>query len=140
MPRTEMASPVMAVEQFRREHGDVETWSTVDLEVYQNLLEIALAHGPIGGLGARAYRRTTAVAVIAYAAVLYAVTTLASAIRGPRTTWLDYHLAYVLVGPGRRADDRLRYGGDLLIRQRIIHAGARVRGEVDRLAARLHRH
>lgn len=137
---TELVSrSVLAVEQFRQEHGDLGSWSSVDWEVHQNLMEIALAHGPIGGLRARTGRRTVAAGVFAYAFVLYAVTELASAIRGPQMTRLGYHLTYVVSGPARRADDRLRYSGDLRFRSQIIRVGIRVRGEVDRLSARLHR-
>ncbi|MFC9223171.1 hypothetical protein ACFT8W_21000 [Streptomyces hygroscopicus] len=134
-----VSRPVMAVEKFVQEHGDLETWSSVDWEVYQNLTEIAVAHGPIGGRRQKAGRRTAAVAVVAYALALYAVTELMSAIRGPQPTRLDFHLAYVVRGPGRRTDDRLRYSGDLLVREQIIRVGVRFRSTVDRLAARLAR-
>lgn len=136
---TELVSrPVLAVEQFRQEHGDVDSWSSADWEVHQNLMEIALAHGPIGNLRARVARRTMAAGVFAYAFVLYAVTEVMSAIRGPQMTRLGFHLAYVVSGPARRADDRLHYSGDLRFRQQIIRVGIRCRGEVDRLSARLH--
>ncbi|MBZ3918119.1 hypothetical protein [Streptomyces acidiscabies] len=137
---TELVSrPVMAVEQFRQEHGDVDSWSSVDWEVHQNLMEIAVAHGPIGGLRATAGRRAVAVVVFGYAFVLYAVTELTSAIRGPQPTRLVFHLARVGRGPGCRADDRLRYSGDLRFRQQIIRLAVRGTGAVDRMSARLNR-
>ncbi|MCS0606036.1 hypothetical protein NX794_33230 [Streptomyces sp. LP11] len=140
MSSTDLISrPVLAIERFRQEHGDVVSWSPVDWEVHQNLVEIALAHGPIGNLRARATRRTAAASIFAYAFVLYAVTEVASAIRGPQMTRLGFHLAYVVNGPARRADARLHYSGDLRFRQQILRVGIRVRGEVDRLSARLHR-
>ncbi len=134
-----VSRPVMAVEKFVQEHGDVETWSSVDWEVHQNLTEIALAHGPIGSRRQKAGRRATAVVVFGYAFVLYAVTELVSAIRGPQPMRLHFHLARVGRGPGRRADDRLRYSGDLVFRQQVIRVALRSGEAVDRLAARLAR-
>ncbi|MGW1037874.1 hypothetical protein ACWD4Z_37520 [Streptomyces antibioticus] len=138
MSSTELVSrPVMAVEQFRQEHGDIDSWSSVDWEVHQNLVDIALFHGPIGNRRARAARRTAAASVFAYVFVLYAVTEVVSAIRGPQRTRLAIHLGYIASGPARRADARLHYSGDLRFRQQILRVGLRVRGEVDRLSARL---
>lgn len=134
-----VSRPAMALEKSRQNRGDIENWSSVDWEVDLNLAEIAVAHGPIGSRRQKAGRRTAAVAVCAYAFALYAVTELVSAICGPQPTRLDYHLTYVVRGPGRRADDRLRFSGDLLFRQRIIRVGIRVNGAIDRLAARLAR-
>jgi hypothetical protein len=102
-------------------------------------MEIALAHGPIGGLRATAGRRTVAVVVFGYAFVLYAATELVSAVRGHQPTRLVFHLTRVGRGPGRRADDRLRHSGDLRFRQQIIRLAVRGTGVVDRLSARLHR-
>lgn len=134
-----VSKPAMDVQRFRDEHGDVCTWSEVDWEVHQNLLEIALAHRPIGGLWEKTSRRTAALAVFAYALALYAVTELTSSTRGPQPPRLQYQLAFLVSGPGRRADDRLRYSGDLRFRQQIIQVGIRFLSEVDRLSARLHR-
>ncbi|WP_055523177.1 hypothetical protein [Streptomyces graminilatus] len=135
-----VSRPVMAVEKFVQEHGDVETWSSVDWEVHQNLTEIAVAHGPIGSRRQKVSRRTAAVAVLTYAMVLYAVTEIVSAIRGPRVmTELDYHLNNVIAGPLARAEDCLRFSGDLLVRQRIWRNGYRAVAAIDRLTARLAR-
>ncbi|MEK8175053.1 hypothetical protein NKH77_56145 [Streptomyces sp. M19] len=99
-----VSKPAMDLERFRRAHGDVRTWSSTDWEVYQVLTEIALAHGPVGGLRDKVRRRSVAVAVTAYAAALYTVISLASAIRGPQPDRLDRHLDKVVHGPsaGRR--------------------------------------
>jgi len=134
-----VSRPVMAVEKFVQEHGDVETWSSVDWEVHQNLTEIAVAHGPIGSRRQKAGRRAAAVVVFGYAFALYAVTELMSAIRGPQATWLDFHLTRVGRGPGLRTDDRLRYSGDFVFRQQVIRVAIRGTSAVDRLAARLAR-
>ncbi|MEV8107814.1 hypothetical protein [Streptomyces sp. NPDC088135] len=134
-----LSSPAAAVERFCAERGDASTWSSVDWEVHQNLVEIALAHGPIGGVREKAGRRAAAVAIAAYVLALYAVTELVAAIRGPQLTRLGYHLAHVATGPGRRADDRLRYGSDLKIRQQIIRVALRAGQAVDRLTARIAR-
>ncbi|MFI1568495.1 hypothetical protein ACH4ZX_36670 [Streptomyces sp. NPDC020490] len=136
---TLVSKPALNIERFRQDHGDVTTWSSVDWEVHQNLVEIALAHGPVGSLRHKARRRTVAVALFAYIVALYTVAELASAVRGQQHTRVDDHLERVGRGPLVRAENRLRYGGDLLFRQQIERFGRRAVGAVDRLAARLAR-
>ncbi|MET8945442.1 hypothetical protein ABZX30_18115 [Streptomyces sp. NPDC004542] len=135
----QVSKSALNIERFRQDHGDIRTWSSVDWEVHQNLVEIALAHGPVGGLGHKVRRRTVAVALFVYVSALYTVAELASALRGQHLTRLDDHLERVGRGPLVRAENRLRQGGDLLFRQRIERVGRRAVGVIDRLAARLAR-
>ncbi|MGW3200087.1 hypothetical protein ACWDBD_37085 [Streptomyces sp. NPDC001118] len=135
-----VSKPVQDIDRSRAARGDVRTWSTADWETDLNLVEIAIAHGPVGGLRVTARLRTVAVAVTAYAIVLYAVTELVTALRGPHVmTELDHHLNHIIFGPLDRANRRLRTSGDLLFRMRLEQVEKRVIGVVNSLTARLTR-
>ncbi|MEW1723878.1 hypothetical protein [Streptomyces sp. NPDC093109] len=78
-----------AVRAFRRTHGDIESWTGDDFEVFQDLLTAAHTKpGPLRRLRLRA----RAVALLVYAMPLYAVAELTHAVRGDYWRRLDRHL------------------------------------------------
>ncbi|WP_329564559.1 hypothetical protein OG711_38810 (plasmid) [Streptomyces uncialis] len=128
-----------AVDEFRRGHGDVETWDAVDFEVHQNLVDIVLASGPVGGPLRTARRRANALVVIAYTVALYAAAEVLTAWRGARWTPLETHLDTVIEGPLSRSETALCRSGDLMFRLRTEQIGRRVTDLADRLAGSLRR-
>ncbi|MEU5163369.1 hypothetical protein AB0G74_27685 [Streptomyces sp. NPDC020875] len=116
--------------------GPVETWTSTDFEVFENLTAIARAASPYRG---PVRRRAAAVTVFGYATGLYAVALLVRAVRGQRAPRLEGHLDAVVAGPLADAERRLRAAGDGLFRLRVEQTGRRVIGAIDRTAARLAR-
>ncbi|MFE3603528.1 hypothetical protein ACFXP3_21345 [Streptomyces sp. NPDC059096] len=104
-----------AVQAFRARHGAMETWTSSDYDLYQDLLAKAnMRRRPLRRLG----RRARALALLAYVMPLYTLAELTNAVRGECWHRLELHLD-VLDDRCSDAEDACYLAGDVVFVNRV---------------------